>query len=342
MGSPLGHDHDLGLADIAHVPVSWLARPSATIELLERHGLHTKKRLGQHFLVDENVVVRILQVAALTADDVVVEVGPGIGTLTVALCEAAGAVVAVERDMTLDPALKETTSPYRQFALVSADATKVATADLERPFGSPTALVANLPYQVAATVILRFFEEIPTLRHATVMVQAEVADRIAATPGSKDWGSYSVKLRMLAEPVARFNVAATCFLPPPRVSSTVIRLERGTETFSPDLRAHVVRAADAAFTQRRKTIRNSLRAGLGMSDERVDQILAQAGIDAGIRAEELSLASFIDLGYALMDALMGTLPESNRQDPVTISLDSDSRQDPGQTSGQNPRSPKSS
>lgn len=281
------------------MPVSPLATPSATIAVLERHGLYTKKSLGQHFLVDDNVIARILEFAALNGDETVVEVGPGIGTLTVALCAAAGAVVAVERDASLAPVLLETTSACDRFALLQADALEVAEGDLAQAFGPPEALVANLPYQVAATVVLRFFEMLPSLRQATVMVQAEVAARMAAVPGTKDYGAYTVKLRLYAAPAGRFAVARSCFLPPPRVDSTVIRLERRPLTQDRTLVAAAARIADAAFAQRRKTLRNSLRATLGIDPSLIDAALERTGIDGSVRAETLPPEAFIALANAV-------------------------------------------
>ena len=278
---------------------SSLATPSQTLAVLKRHGLATKKSLGQHFLVDDNVVGRILALAQLTGDETVLEVGPGIGTLTVALCESAGAVVAVERDAELLPVLAETTAVCDRLAVVRADAVAVDPQTLAEPFGPPVALVANLPYAVAATVVLRFFEEIPSLTSATVMVQAEVADRMAANPGTKDFGSYSVKLRLLARPDGRFSVARTCFLPPPRVDSAVLRLVREPLTNDPKLLRQGARAADASFAQRRKTIRNSLKSSLGIEPAVLDAALHEAGIDGGLRAEALAPERFLALAAAL-------------------------------------------
>lgn len=274
---------------------SRLATPSATIEVLKRRGLATKKSLGQHFLIDDNVVGRILELAALTGDETVLEVGPGLGTLTVALCEHAGAVVAVERDAQLLPVLAETTADCSRLAIVRADAVSVEPEVLSAPFGPPLALVANLPYAVAATVVLRFFQELPELSFATVMVQSEVADRMAASPGNKQYGSYTVKLRLLAAPAGRFTVPRSCFLPPPRVDSAVLRLERRPLATDPVLRASASRLADAAFAQRRKTVRNSLRSALGCDSALLDEALAQAGIDGSLRAEMLEPERFLAL-----------------------------------------------
>jgi 16S rRNA (adenine1518-N6/adenine1519-N6)-dimethyltransferase len=290
---------------------SHLATPSATRAVLASHGLATKKRLGQHFLVDDNVVGRILALADLSGDEVVLEVGPGIGTLTVALCDAAGALVAVERDQQLESVLAETTAGCARFALIQADAVRVPIEELCAPFGPAVALVANLPYGVAATVLLRFFEQMPSLRTATVMVQSEVAERIAAHPGTKEYGSYTVKLRLYAEPVSKFAVARSCFLPPPRVDSAVVRLERRTKSWtrseaypeadgdSAQSLADAAAAADAAFAQRRKTIRNSLRAVLAAPTAAIDVALDAAKIDGGVRAEMLEPSAFVALGSAL-------------------------------------------
>lgn len=278
-----------------------LASPSATLAVLERHGLYTKKRLGQHFLIDDNVVGRILDLAALQPTDTVLEVGPGIGTLTVPLCEAAGSVIAVERDTELEPVLAETTAGCPQLTVVHADAVEVSVDALTAPYGPPVALVANLPYSVAATVVLRFFEILPSLQQATVMVQTEVADRMAAEPGSKVYGSYSVKLRMHAAPAGRFAVAPGCFLPPPRVGSTVLRLERSEPVADAEQTRAAARVADAAFAQRRKTVRNSLKATLALPADQLDSALAVAGIDGSLRAEMLPPQAFVALAAALRD-----------------------------------------
>lgn len=276
-----------------------LATPKATLAVLERHGLYTKKSFGQHFLVDDNAVSRIIDLAAIDPSETVMEIGPGIGTLTLALCDAAGAVVAIERDTDLAPVLAETTAACERFALVHADAVEVTPQEVSAPFGPPTALVANLPYAVAATVVLRFFEIMPSLKQATVMVQTEVADRMAADPGVKDYGSYTVKLRLRAKPAGRFQVARGCFLPPPRVESTVIRLERREIDADPELLREAARVADAGFAQRRKTIRNSLRATLGVPADQIDAALEAAHIDGSVRAETLAPEQFITLALAL-------------------------------------------
>jgi 16S rRNA (adenine1518-N6/adenine1519-N6)-dimethyltransferase len=287
------------------VVTSRLANPTATIAVLQAHGLYTKKSYGQHFLVDDNVVRRIIELAGIEPDEPVLEVGPGIGTLTVALCEAAGAVVAVEADAALPAVLAETLAECsRPITLVEADAVAVPIDALTTPLGIPRRFVANLPYAVAATLVLRYFEEMPQLASATIMVQAEVAARMAAKPRTKEYGAYTVKLALRALPNGRFAVARNSFLPPPRVDSTVIRLDRRTwsdDVTEADLVA-AARAADAAFSQRRKTLRNAVSAALNAPSAAVEAALAAADIDPAARAETLEPERFIALGRALVAA----------------------------------------
>jgi 16S rRNA (adenine1518-N6/adenine1519-N6)-dimethyltransferase len=281
------------------VTFSRLASPGATIEVLRRHGLYTKKSLGQHFLVDDNIIGRILELAAVSSDDVVLEVGPGIGTLTVALCDRARGVVAVEADPRLVPVLDDTTAECAcPVTVVLADAVTVDPADLVGASGAPTLLVANLPYGVAATVVLRLFETMESLTAATVMVQAEVADRMAAEPGRKDYGAYTVKLRMYAEPSGSFSVPRTCFMPPPRVDSRVLRLERAVHPSDADVRSATARLVEAAIAQRRKTLRNSVLASTGWSGALFDEALSETGVDGRRRAETLGVDEFVALASA--------------------------------------------
>jgi 16S rRNA (adenine1518-N6/adenine1519-N6)-dimethyltransferase len=293
------------------VSYSELATPAATIAVLQRHGLYTRKSLGQHFLVDDNVIGRILALARVRPEDVVLEVGPGIGTLTVALARVAAAVVAVETDRALVPVLARTTAagpaPVR---VLEADATTVPAGDLVSVAGqAPDLLVANLPYSVAATVVLRFLQEVPSIRSATVMVQAEVADRMLAAPGSRVYGGYTVKLGLVAEAAGRFGVSRGSFLPPPRVDSAVVRLDRrewpGADAATI---AAAGEAADAAFAQRRKTLRNSMASALGVPPDEVERALLACGIDPGARAEALDTPSYLLLGaeFAARGLLGGT------------------------------------
>ena len=281
------------------MPYSRLAHPRATIAVLERHGLHTRKALGQHFLVDDNIVGRIVGAAELDREERVLEIGPGIGTLTDALMSAGADVVAVEFDDRLLPVLAELAAERGGLSVVHADAVSVPVTALEADGVSPRALVANLPYAVAATVVLRFFQELPSLERAIVMVQAEVADRMAARPGTKAYGAYTVKLGLHARVAGRFAVPRSCFLPPPRVDSAVITLVREERSADPALLEAAARAADAAFTQRRKTLRNSLAAGLGISAGEAETLLTAAGIDPAARAETLDIQRFLELGAVL-------------------------------------------
>lgn len=285
---------------------SRLATPTATLAVLARNGLNTRKSLGQHFLVDDNVIGRILHLAELSPSDPILEIGPGIGTLTDALCPAAGHVLAVERDRHLRPALNQLTALYDNLTVVYADAVTIPIPELVTPLGPPVGLVANLPYGVAATVVLRLFAELPSLKYAVVMVQAEVADRMTAVPGNKSYGAYSVKLQLLAGPSGRFAVSRQCFLPPPRVDSAVVRLERHTDIHTPREIAAATAAANAAFAQRRKTVRNSLKASLSAPADTLDSALADSGIDGSLRAEMLSVEEFVRLGTALDE--YGILP----------------------------------
>jgi len=272
-----------------------LASPSATRDVLERHDIRLKKSLGQHFLIDDNVVARILQLADVPAGASVLEIGPGIGTLTVALCGVAGAVVAVERDAALLPVLADTAAGCENLSVINADALDVPVNALTTPLGPPVALVANLPYAVAATVLLRFLQDVPSLRAATVMVQAEVADRMTASPGTKDYGAYTVKLRLLARTGGRFAVPRGCFMPPPRVDSAVLRLDRIESAEEPGVVEAAAALAAAAFSHRRKTLRNSMLGSGLLAMSQLDEMLAATGIDGTRRAETLGVDEYLTM-----------------------------------------------
>lgn len=286
---------------------SFLASPKATIEVLQEFGLYTKKKLGQHFLVDDNVIAHILALADVQQGDVVVEVGPGIGTMTTALVETPARIVAVEFDADLPRVLQSTVIDRHDagamslpnFALVCGDAAALSAEEIAAPFGEPTCLVSNLPYQVAATVVLRYFEIFEHMNAATVMVQTEVAQRMAATPGNKNYGAYTAKLNLLARATETFAVSRQSFLPPPRVESTVIRLDRRTLVSSRAEYDAVARIIDAAFAQRRKTLRNNLKTALSLSSDAIEAACAKAGIDPSTRAETLSVEQFMALSAAL-------------------------------------------
>ena len=237
--------------------LSTLASLAATREVLADHGLTAKYSLGQNFLVNDAIVQKIVALAELDGADRVLEIGPGIGTLTMALLKGAAHVTSIERDADLPAVLEETLAPWwDKFTLIQKDALDLQLSDLNAQ-AMPTKLVANLPYAVAATVVLDYFQRIDSLQSATVMVQKEVADRMAADPGTKNYGAYTVKLRLYAQPAGRFPVSPNNFFPPPRVDSAVIRLNRRpvTDASGAPLDANVVRAActmaDAAFASRR-------------------------------------------------------------------------------------------
>ena len=269
-----------------------LANARTTREVLERHGLATKHRLGQNFLVSDGVIGRILALAELGCEDTVLEVGPGIGTLTVALLDVAGSVMAVEADRELEPVLGETCGGNEGFTLVMGDALKVIPDGLPC---EPTAFVSNLPYQVAATLILKVLEEVPSVQRCVVMVQAEVADRICAKPGSKTYGAYTAKLALLGRVSGRFEVGPGNFMPPPHVNSAVVRIDRAPMAGVP---AGTARVIDAAFAQRRKTIRNSMSAS-GFDKAVLDEAFEACGISPTCRAETLSPEDFARLAGAI-------------------------------------------
>lgn len=278
---------------------SSLAGVEATRIRLEELGLHTKKHFGQHFLIDDGVVGKIIRLAAVQANSAVVEVGPGIGTLTEALLNTKALLHLVEVDATLWPGLQQR---YSKALLIQGDALD-SSVIAEVAHQEPVSLVSNLAYAVAATIILEYFQALPSLQNATVMVQREVADRIAAEPGCKDYGSYTIKLRLLAKVTSQFKVARQSFYPPPRVDSTVVRLER-TAAHTP-LLASACMLADAAFFQRRKTIANSMRAYFKTQEEAlakmdVPALLKTVGIAPTVRGETLPPEAFITLAEALV------------------------------------------
>lgn len=300
---------------------SWLANQRATKDTLERFGLATKYRLGQNFLVQDHIIEKIVQLAEVQPTDVVVEVGPGLGTLTVALLDNALAVCSLEADSELEQVLAVTCKePHSDsFALVMGDALAITPQKLAEAYGAlpavvqsatpvapmPTKFVSNLPYQVAATLILKFFQELPSLERAVVMVQAEVADRIAAKPSTKAYGAYTAKLSLFAQVTGRFEVGPGNFMPPPRVNSAVVRLDRTkarnpltSEFLSEEELLHTMNVIDAAFAQRRKTIRNSMSAS-GFDKDKLDQAFLDTGIAPTVRAEVLTSQDFIRFAAAL-------------------------------------------
>ena len=309
------------MSEHASHQTSWLANQRVTKETLERFGLATKYRLGQNFLVQDHVIEKIVQLAEVQPTDVIVEVGPGLGTLTVALLDNARAVCSLEADAELEQVLALTCKePHPDsFALVMGDALTITPQKLADAYSTlpavtqsaapnipmPTKFVSNLPYQVAATLILKFFQELPSLERAVVMVQAEVADRISAKPSIKAYGAYTAKLSLFAQVTGRFEVGPGNFMPPPRVNSAVVRLDRTqarnpltSKLLSEEELLHTMRVIDAAFAQRRKTIRNSMSAS-GFDKDKLDQAFLATGIAPTARAEVLTSQDFICLAAAL-------------------------------------------
>ena len=275
-----------------------LASPGATRALLEAYGLATKHSLGQNFLVNNAVIEKIMALAELSPDERVLEVGPGIGTLTLALLAEAGRVVSVEMDRELEPVLSAHAAAHPNFSYIMGDALRVPAEKIaEAAGGAPTALVSNLPYNVAATIILAFMQDMPELSRAVVMVQAEVADRICAAPGNRTYGAYTAKLALLGRVTGRFEVGPGNFMPPPHVNSAVVRIDRAP-LVAPELVAPVSAVIDAAFAQRRKTIRNSMSAS-GYDKDALDAAFAACGIAPTCRAETLAPEDFVRLAEAL-------------------------------------------
>jgi 16S rRNA (adenine1518-N6/adenine1519-N6)-dimethyltransferase len=274
-----------------------LLGPADVRRLAASLGLRPTKARGQNFVVDANTVRRIVRTAGVTADDVVVEVGPGLGSLTLALLPQVARVVAVEIDEALAAALPET---VREFAPDLADRLDVVAADAMRvsnlPGPAPTALVANLPYNVAVPVLLHLLETVPTLRRALVMVQKEVADRLAAGPGSRTYGVPSVKAAWYAEVRPAGKVARTVFWPVPNVDSGLVSLTRRPPPAGAG-RRDVFTVVDAAFAQRRKTLRAALSGWAG-SPAAAEAVLRRAGVDPGARGEQLAVGDFARIAAA--------------------------------------------
>ena len=255
------------------------------------------KKLGQNFVIDPNTVRRIVTQAHVSETDVVVEIGPGLGSLTLALLPKVAKVLAVEIDPVLAGALPSTIALHapdlkNNLSVINADAMRIT----ELP-AAPTHLVANLPYNVSVPVVLHFLETFPSLKEILVMVQAEVADRMAAGPGSKIYGVPSVKMAWYGEVTKAGSVGRNVFWPAPNVDSGLVRLVRKDREFDPELRELTFTIVDAAFGQRRKTLRTALGSALG-APQNVESILRDAGVDPGLRGEQLSLEDFVAIAQS--------------------------------------------
>ena len=277
-----------------------LSNPQKTIETIKKYQFNFQKKFGQNFLIDEHVIQKIINGAQVTKDDFVLEIGPGIGTMTQYLAEAAREVAAVEIDKKLIPILGETLSEYDNVTIINEDILKVdiGALALERNAGKPIKVVANLPYYITTPIIMGLFESHVPIDNITVMVQKEVADRMKVGPGSKDYGALSLAVQYYAKPYLVANVPANCFIPRPNVDSAVIRLTRhespAVEVENEALMFNMIRAS---FNQRRKTLQNGLKnSGLfPVSKEEIIEVIKEAGLPETVRGEALTLEQFAAL-----------------------------------------------
>ena len=283
-----------------------LSNPQKTIEVLQKYNFSFQKKFGQNFLIDPHVLDKIIAAAEITKDDFVLEIGPGIGTLTQYLAEAAREVVAVEIDSTLIPILEDTLSAYDNVSVINEDALKVDLRKLaeERNSGKPIKVVANLPYYITTPIIMSLFESHVPLKSLTVMVQKEVALRMQAGPGTKDYGALSLAVQYYASPYLAANVPPNCFMPRPNVGSAVIRLTRFEETpVQVKDEKLLFRLIRASFNQRRKTLQNGLvnSQELDFTKEQVAAAIATLGVSPSVRGEALTLEQFAALANALSE-----------------------------------------
>ena len=281
-----------------------LSNPQNTIQVIQKHGFAFQKKFGQNFLIDAHVLDKIIAAAGVTADDMVLEIGPGIGTMTQYLAERARQVTAVEIDTNLIPILKETLSDYDNVTVINEDILKVDIKKLAEEYngGKPIKVVANLPYYITTPIIMGLFESGVPIDNITVMVQKEVADRMQVGPGSKDYGALSLAVQYYAEPYIVANVPPNCFIPRPNVGSAVIRLTRHqtppVEVKDRELMFKLIRAS---FNQRRKTLLNGLNNSpeLSFGKEQIAAAIEQLGVPAAVRGEALTLEQFARLSDLL-------------------------------------------
>ena len=284
-----------------------LSNPQRTIEVIKKYEFCFQKKFGQNFLIDGHVLDKIIAGAGVTKDDMVLEIGPGLGTMTQYLAEAAGKVVAVEIDRNLLPILQETLADYDNVKVIHAD---VLSLDLEKLVqeengGRPIKVVANLPYYITTPIIMALFEQHVPLANVTVMVQKEVAARMKSGPGSKDYGALSLAVQYYAEPYIVANVPCNCFMPRPNVDSAVIRLTRYEE---PPVQVKdekmLFKIIRASFNQRRKTLQNGLNnsSELNFTKDQIAAAIAAAGFSPSVRGEALTLEQFARLTDILLNA----------------------------------------
>ena len=276
-----------------------LSDPKNTIDLIKQNQFAFKKKFGQNFLIDGRVLDRIVQGAGITKEDDVLEIGPGIGALTQVLCEAARHVRAVEIDRELIPILEKSLSDYDNVDVINADIMDTELRDL---YPGPFKVVANLPYYITTPIVMKLLESDADIESITVMVQKEVAERMQAAPGGKDYGVLTLSVAYHAEAEIIANVPPNCFMPRPDVSSAVIKLRRRSEpAVTPRSPDHMFRLIRAAFSQRRKTLINAVSndVSLGLPKAELEAALQELGLDTRIRGERLSLQDFSDLSDIL-------------------------------------------
>lgn len=285
-----------------------LGNPKNTIAILQKYNFNFQKKFGQNFLIDTGILEKIIAAAHVTKEDFVLEIGPGIGTMTQYLCENARAVAAVEIDHNLIPILNDTLSEYDNVEIINDDILKVdinALAD-ERNGGNPIKVVANLPYYITTPIIMGLFESHVPVESITIMVQKEVADRMQVGPGTKDYGALSLAVQYYAKPEIVVNVPPGCFMPQPKVGSSVIRLTRHkeppVEVKNEKLMFALIRAS---FNQRRKTLANGLHnfPEISLSKEEIQECIAELGVPATVRGEALSLEQFAALSNCIDEKL---------------------------------------
>ena len=284
--------------------MSTLGNPQETIAILQKYQFNFQKKFGQNFLIDTHVLDKIIAAADITKNDLVLEIGPGIGTMTQYLCENAREVVAVEIDKNLIPILEDTLSAYDNVTVINGDILKVDINKIveERNNGKPIKVVANLPYYITTPIIMGLFESHVPIENITVMVQKEVADRMQVGPGTKEYGALSLAVQYYAEPYIVANVPPNCFMPRPKVGSAVIRLTRHAEppvqVKDEKLMFQLIRAS---FNQRRKTLVNGISnaSELSFSKEQITKALEQMGKPATVRGETFGLEEFATLANYL-------------------------------------------
>ena len=281
-----------------------LGNPSSTIEILQKYHFNIQKKYGQNFLIDTNILEKIISSAEITKDDCVLEIGPGIGTMTQYLAESAREVVAVEIDKFLIPILEDTLSGYDNITIINDDILKVNINKIveEKNNGKPIKVVANLPYYITTPIIMGLFESNVPLKSITIMVQKEVADRMQVGPGTKDYGALSLAVQFYSKPEVVANVAPGCFIPRPNVGSSVIRLTRYEKPpVQPKNEKYMFSLIRASFNQRRKTLMNGLTnaSNLNLIKADVVEAIEKMGLSPTIRGEALTLEQFAKLSDIL-------------------------------------------